>query len=250
MKISSRFAIGCVPFFGCIEVTKADLFLFNFYSCKKFFCSIVKTYPLVSGFIIGLRLSVNHILHRCCFPKIFPAIVCSVQIFMVNLKFWPFAGYIKPCKAMCFIFLPINLNYDSFLISGVVNPPHFSASDKSFRQRNPTEKMSRFFVVYKNATEIFGREINFCIFVSTIFHGFIHFLCLPHSSATQNPLVVPREKHSLCSFSFSTIRLTTSAIVIPRRLASSLRKAFWGFVKAIDRRAVFVMGCDIAPLRV
>lgn len=59
--------------------------------------------------------------------------------------------------------------------------------------------------------------------------------------------VFTRSGHSSFSLNWSMIRRTTSAIVMPKRLASFLRNSNWGFVSATDLRTV-LMNTLLAPL--
>lgn len=204
------FATRFVRSFGGFESVKTMVFaIYANIRIPTIVIGIPKN-ALIPRLVVALDFTVALILRRGCMSQIFPSVVSGVMIAVIDLVFWPFAGYPKPYDSVHQISLVV-YTYSEISESAYVvcDTSRFNVVTRGFF---PTQNACTP-IVKESIPNKFGSKI-----VMRIFRSAFHLLRTS-----------------------STARRITSASVIPSFVACFKIHACWDAVRTICRWMPLVM---------
>ena len=161
MEFFGRCAVRLVRFFGSFEIPYGYAMIVDSYSSCPRTSGFVEMYAFESRRVVLRFFSVLRILRVRSFAQIFPFIVRSIGVNMVNFVFRMLSGYHKPYQAVCLVVAPIQMNGDR---SRVYHPPGYFTDVLPIPMWRSifasfVSKLARVLVVEKNRPQIFGCKV-------------------------------------------------------------------------------------------
>ena len=164
VQFTSRFAVSFVGGFGRIKRTKVVPVAVQFYSSDPSLCPDTR-HSLIPTGVVFLRTSVSMVFGRGGFTKIFPPVISSVFVRVVDFVLRPISCYPKPYYSVDQVPFPV----DSYAVvpSGAYRSCN-GVTGLSTSCRGFPYKRARFFVVAEYFFNVFLSKIVSCVFM---FHG-------------------------------------------------------------------------------
>lgn len=159
MVLFSCFAVGVMRVQYVVKKTEVYRFATGIDPRHPFFADAVPDNPFVSACIVTLLRAVAKVLGLGCLPKIIPAVVQRVAIFVIDESDGPFSRHIDPGETMGEILTAVQAN-DQSPGSGAARWPagEIFLPPPGFRPRLPCEHAG-FGVVVDQGTDVFGGNV-------------------------------------------------------------------------------------------
>lgn len=163
----SCFAVCFVCLFGSVELPKIMSFAVDFYARNKLQRTLIKTRTFIASGVVTLKRFVAMIFNRSSLAKIFPPVVTSIAVDVIDFKNWPSSCHPKPYDTMCKIFFVLNAYfYPALIITSTCVVSYLKPTCQSFF---PNQKSS-FFVVVKNVSHKIGSQVLTRVFGAALYH--------------------------------------------------------------------------------
>jgi len=108
MKPISGSAVCFMSFLGGIKIAKEVIFAIRCYRRRPSSPFFVPKCSFEACRIIATNTAIPPILHLSRLTQIIPAIIGTIGVFVISLRFWPCAGRDKPSQAMGHIFSAVD----------------------------------------------------------------------------------------------------------------------------------------------